>query len=60
MINKKCNCENEVSGRKLAVPIISILWKSSTCGNKKNRGPYKVEALKKWLYQKVAVPQYFV
>ena len=47
MINKNCNCENEGSGRKLAVPIISILWKSSTCGNKKNRGPYNVEALKK-------------
>ena len=27
MINKKCNCENDVNSRKLAVPINGILGK---------------------------------
>ena len=27
MINKKCNCENDVNSRKLTVPINSILGK---------------------------------
>ena len=40
MINKKCNCENEVSSRKLAVPLKVALAK-------KYRRPLKVEALKK-------------
>ena len=32
-MNKKFNCECEVSSRKLAVPITSIFCKSRTCGN---------------------------
>ena len=32
-INRKCNCEDEVSSRKLAVLKNSIFWKSSSCEN---------------------------
>ena len=32
-INRKCNSENEVSSRRLAVLKNSIFWKSSSCEN---------------------------
>ena len=52
MINKKCNCENEVSGRKLAVPINSIFWKVALA--KKCNCLKKYEFLKSRGSEKVA------
>ena len=31
MINKKCNCGNEISSQKLAVPLNSTFWKNNSC-----------------------------